>query len=131
MTDGASAESLLGHILTKQEGERLIENPSEFARFGRLLGSRVNVEAIFADFKTQFYKLKFVSLKLAFEPRREFLAQVKKWFEYNLEGPVVIDLAVDPSIIGGAVIIANDHYKDFSIAKRFDFLLLASKRHQI
>ena len=136
----ANLATVFEQILTKDEGEKLIESltqkisssnfkfrasslSGELAALAPKLVRNVDPEVLLANLKSQFYQLPVVNLKLAFEPRRTFLKEIKAWFCKNLGEVVIIDLEVDPVIIGGAIIACNNHYCDFSVARRYAFLL--------
>lgn len=64
-----------------------------------------------------------VSLVLAFEPPTASLMAIAEWFVMNMGQQVLIDVRVDPSIIGGATIDYNGRHVDFSIKPTFDHIL--------
>lgn len=80
--------------------------------------SKTKSAQILTLFKNKFVSTTLISLKLAFKPSSEFLKTVKAWFEENAGIKVLLDLSVDPKIIGGAIIIANNHYRDYSVLSR-------------
>lgn len=57
----------------------------------------------------------FPKLTVAFKPSREFLDKITVWFEKNVGEKITVDLTIDPEIVGGAVILFNEHYRDYSI----------------
>ena len=140
-----SIQSVFDYILTRRDGEKLIDLlegmvfsgetkvdlsllSSELSVLSNLIDEDLDLEKLLEEFRNAFWKLEFVNLKLAYTPTRTFLSELKRWFEKNMNGPVIIDLEVDKSIIGGAVIVARDHWRDLSIAQRYAFLL-SPKRH--
>lgn len=98
--------ALLDRVITKQEGETILASGQYAAKTT-------------AAFKKQFYIQTFVSITIAFEPSRQFLSSVQRWFEANLGQRVILDLVIDEGIVGGAIIVCNDHYKDYSIVRDF------------
>ena len=70
---------------------------------------------------------KLISLTLAFEPSSDFLAYLKDWLWANYSKEAVLDLKIDPKICGGAIVVANDHWRDYSLAFEVDKLLKSLK----
>ena len=67
---------------------------------------------------TKLYKCRIVELTLAFKPDNNTIAYFSDWIKKNVGSDVVIDLQFNPSIVGGAQIIYNGMYKDYSIRKK-------------
>lgn len=98
-------------IVTKQEGEELIDRMEA--------GGKVSEEYI-EEFKRAFLKKTFVVLTLAFKPNAPFVTKLKSWFCQNMGEDVLLDLKIDEKIVGGVVLICNNHYKDYSLASTVD-----------
>jgi hypothetical protein len=62
--------------------------------------------------------LPIVKLVLAFEPSEQVIANISHWCRMNLERQVVIDLSIDRSILGGAVIIYRGKFYDLTLRKK-------------
>lgn len=85
----------------------------------------VNTNSV-ADLKSFIEKLQekistmsIVSLTLAFEPTEQTMQVLSDWFLLNKK-QILLEVKVDPSIIGGAIIAFQGKYKDFSIKPKFD-----------
>lgn len=65
-----------------------------------------------------------ISLTLAFEPTEQTTQVLSDWFLLNKK-QVLLDIKVDPSIIGGAIIAFQGKYKDFSIKPQFEQIISA------
>lgn len=98
----------ISKLITKQEGQDLI--------FAMEANVKAYGQVYIDDFKREFLKSNFVTLTLAFEPGREFLLKVKKFFEENMGEGVILDLIVNEKIVGGASLICNNHYRDYTLA---------------
>jgi len=61
-----------------------------------------------------------IMLHFAFNPKEEILRSVLNWFLENLKKEVVLDIEVDQNLIGGAVVVYNGIYKDYSLRKKFE-----------
>lgn len=57
-----------------------------------------------------------VTLTLAFEPDFDFVRKLNEYFSQNMGHRVTLDLKVDKKIVGGAIVIANNHWRDYSVA---------------
>lgn len=62
-------------------------------------------------------KSKEVNLTIAFEPSEEIITKLSTWFVVNLKKAVILDITVDPTLIGGIIIGYNGFYKDISLKK--------------
>lgn len=100
-------QAIFQGIITKQEGEAQMEE-ADWSREAR----------------RAFWQQKFVSLTLAFEPRRQFLLEVKRFLEKNLGEAVIIDLSVDEQITAGAMIVCNNHYKNYALTQKMRAIAL-------
>lgn len=107
-----SPNDVVSELLTKQEGEDLIR---------RIESGKEDVGLSWLDdFRRLFAKANFVTLTVAFEPERDFLLKVKSFFEFNLGSFVIVDLKIDPALVGGATVICRNHFRDYSLATRVD-----------
>lgn len=59
-----------------------------------------------------------LNLVVAIEPTEKTLREISAWISQNNNVKVFLNLTVDPSIIGGAVIEYNGSYRDYSLKKR-------------
>lgn len=131
MTD---AEKLISVIETKRQGEDIIMaletiSSSKAAR-GYLdfevldlidsLGKSVNYSTLSTEFKKLFFKIQIVSLTLAFSPSKGLLSRLKTWFEENFDQRILLDIKVDPGVIGGIQIICNEHFRDYTIRRKLE-----------
>lgn len=75
------------------------------------------------DAKESLRRAKIISLTLAFEPREETVEKLSLWVSKNIGDGVLIDIAKSESVVGGAIIIFQGNYRDFSLKKKIrDFL---------
>ena len=64
-----------------------------------------------------------MKLKIAFSPSSEFLEEINQWFEKELSVKVILDLTINPKIVGGAIIEYQGNWRDFSLRKKIDNLI--------
>lgn len=69
------------------------------------------------DYLEDFDRLR---LTLAFSASREFLKKIKTDLEEEINSEFIIDLTVDPKIIGGAKLEYQGRYLDFSLETQLD-----------
>ena len=109
-------QKLFKQIKTRQQGEEVLRGlgPSSRAgeEFGRLLSGA-----------------RSVGLTLAFYPSEAVLSKIIDWFEDNLSERPIIDLSVDPDIVGGAKVLCNEHFKDYSLRSIIEKMGLIGDPH--
>lgn len=59
-----------------------------------------------------------VTITLAFAPTQEVITVISGWFSVHAKKAMILDIAVDKSLIGGVIIGFNGMYKDFSLKKK-------------
>jgi len=74
----------------------------------------------FDNFKEFLLKIPIVKLEIAFEPRESFILEINEWFKKNLGKKVILDLFVNPKIVGGAKIEYQGKWKDYSLSKKIE-----------
>lgn len=82
--------------------------------------SEDEIKQILGSLKAATLKLPIVKLTLAFEPTEAMLEEIGSWFWENTGKHILLDVAVDGSIVGGAIIEYNGVYKDFSVKTRLE-----------
>ncbi|MBA3724697.1 MAG: hypothetical protein H0W89_07510 [Candidatus Levybacteria bacterium] len=70
------------------------------------------------DLKDKLRTLRVVQLTLAFQPNEEAIAIFSDWVKKNITVDTIIDLQFDKTIVGGALLIADGQYKDYSVRKK-------------
>jgi len=135
-------DSILSQLKTKDQADHLVEelNNLKFQEFKPDLKSReeqiknelgasyaselisiVNNQNIsdFAkfidDLISQIKQKKEISLVIAFEPRVKTIDHIYTWVSQNISKDILIDIQVDPSIVGGAQITFEGKYGDYSL----------------
>jgi hypothetical protein len=65
----------------------------------------------------QLHACKSIQLTIAFQPDEQTITYFSDWIKKNIRNDLIIDLQYDKSIVGGALIIADGAYKDYSVRK--------------
>lgn len=61
-----------------------------------------------------------LTLRLSFDPNTQTVSKIHNWLALNLKKGVLLDIAVDETLMGGAIIEYNGRYKNYSLKKRFE-----------
>lgn len=75
------------------------------------------LKEFFIFLKEYIENLPVATVYIAFTPHKETVETLSEWFFVSLKRHVLLDLHVDKSIIGGAVVSFKGLYKDFSLRK--------------
>lgn len=94
-----------------RENNVAIDNPSSLKDF-------------FLKLQTTIAQLPVFSLTIAFEPSEATLQAISSWFLLNLKKQMLFEFTVDSSLIGGAVINYNGKFKDYSVKKPVEQLVI-------
>jgi hypothetical protein len=70
------------------------------------------------ELKTKLRTMRIVQLTLAFQPDEEAIKLFSEWVKKNISPTALIDLQFDKTIVGGALIISDGQYKDYSVRKQ-------------
>jgi len=73
--------------------------------------------------KKHLLSLPEIRLEIAFSPSSEFLKKIDLWFKEELGRKIILDLTVNPKIVGGAIIEYQGNWRDYSLAKEIDELI--------
>ncbi len=79
--------------------------------------SRDSACELLNDLKEDLTKTPKLLMTLAFKPDAKFTNQLFLWVKTTVGPSYLLELAYDPDIIGGSVIVYNGLYKDFSLKK--------------
>ena len=64
--------------------------------------------------------LKEINITLAFDPTERIIDNIYAWVAKNVGQDVIISLAIEPRILGGAVLSYKGLYFDYSLSKKLD-----------
>ncbi len=99
-------------------------------RSGKLadfLSKKENKRLALEELEKELKSVSVFGLRVAFSPPEKSIDKFKNWIERELKRPVVLDLTVDPGIIGGAVVEFDGKWGDFSLSKKMKELNLSFK----
>ncbi len=101
-----------------QEFFNLVEKLKTEASFPATAGEQ---SALLRSIEEYLKTLPSVHLTIAFHPSREFLKHLASFFN-NLEKKVLLDVYVNPQIVGGVVFEYLGNYRDYSLSRELDSL---------
>ncbi len=70
--------------------------------------------------KKYLLSLPEVKLEIAFSPSDDFLKKIGLWFKEALGQKIILDLTVNPKIVGGAIIEYQGNWRNYSLAREID-----------
>jgi F0F1-type ATP synthase delta subunit len=65
--------------------------------------------------KEALKKLRVISITIAFDASEETLIKLSSWLKKNLGEGAVLDINKDEGIVGGAIIVSQGNWRDFSL----------------
>lgn len=111
----AELQEILEKIIPYEQKEKLLL----FAhKYGASLSEMKSFENFLVQMQQAIQHLPEVSITLACKPTQQILESIISWFCTQTKQPVLLDVRVDASLIGGAVIGYKGKYQDFSIKKK-------------
>ncbi len=90
----------------------------------------IGAEEYLRGLKERLTKLKTIKLTLAFEPSEVGLDKIHEWIRRNVGEGIVFDISINPTLLGGAVIVSGGEYRDYSLRRKLAGTI-ETKREQI
>ena len=84
------------------------------------LKSAVTFQKFLEDLKGEIQSLPTATLTFAFQPRGETVKKIAAWTGTNLRKKVLVQIAVEPRIIGGLLVEFEGKYSDHSLRGKLD-----------
>jgi F0F1-type ATP synthase delta subunit len=113
---------LLSERLKNKIDEKLRKEIEKLEKERILSSSPEEQFSFFKELENFLLKIPKVKLEIAFEPSEEFISKVKEWFKEKIKKRVILDISVNPKIVGGAKIEFQGKWKDFSLEKEIEKL---------
>jgi len=95
----------------------------ELEKNGIILTSANQQFSFFDELKKYLAKIPHLKLEIAFSPSQSFLLRIKKWFKEKNHQEVILDVTINPNVVGGAIIEYQGYFRDFSLAKEINKLI--------
>jgi len=81
------------------------------------LGNKSEVQKLFASLSDLLKSANVTIITLAFSPSESFINRLYVWFKTNLGGEQLLDVQVEPSVVGGLALIKEGHYVNLTLDK--------------
>ena len=114
---------ILDQVTTKPELDALV-GEIDIYRDNMYRSGKEPVREVLVKYKDELDKLRqaaldlpVVRLTLALTPPGNWILEIRNWVIKALGKPVVLDMAVDKSILGGAIVENAGKYGDYSLRK--------------
>lgn len=120
-TTGDSFEKKIISVFSEEQGQTLL-NIVEQEKIS--LNNPLSISKFLDNLLRGLKVIPVVQLRLAILPTKDILEKISDWLIENLGGKCVIDVTVDPKILGGIVLESGGLYRDYSLAKRVDAMLV-------
>jgi F0F1-type ATP synthase delta subunit len=79
---------------------------------------KAGVQKFFVKLQEDLSTMPVVKLTLAVKPKAELITLIHTWFYHTYHKIVLLDITVDPDIMGGSIVSAGGKYYNGSIGKR-------------
>ena len=114
------ADSLAGEI-TKLLGVTISEAILESAGQNEVsIDNSVHLSEFLRALQTYVTTLPVIELTLAVDPTRTLIESLVSWSRENVSPTAIINVTVTPTVLGGAIIVYNGKYKDFSVSRTLE-----------
>lgn len=87
----------------------------------------LSFQKFLSNLKAKVEQMPTVTITLAFEPKPSTIANISDWFLLNTKKGLLLDIVVDKNLIGGATVVSQGIYKDFSVKKMLEEKIAAGK----
>lgn len=82
--------------------------------------SRLSIKEFIDKIQSKVQSMQVMSMVFAFEPTNKTLQTLSRWFILNTNKQVLFDIKVDKSLLGGAAILSNGKFLDYSVRPLFE-----------
>ncbi len=80
--------------------------------------NKKEVQAFLAKLQEELSRLPVVHIILSISPKEQQVEIIHNWFYQNFQKTVLLDISIDPTIIGGGVISFNGRANDYSLRNK-------------
>lgn len=88
-----------------------------FSKNNLNINDKDTVAGFFTTLKELIKKLKIIKLVLAFDPSYKTIERLHNFVKDTLGIGYIFDIEISPEVLGGAIVIFNGKYADFSLKK--------------
>lgn len=109
-----SIETILGKTLAYSKVQLLKQLAKEYKIN---MEDKIQLQELIKQFDTKVMSLPVVQLTVAIDPKIELIDAIHHWFYQVFKQPVLLDIAVNSTLIGGSEIRFNGRMADYSLRK--------------
>jgi F0F1-type ATP synthase delta subunit len=84
------------------------------------MDNKAGVQQFFVKLQDDLTAMPVVKLTLAVKPKAELINTIHEWFYRTYHKIVLLDITVNPDIMGGSIVSVGGKYYDGSIVKRMN-----------
>ncbi len=92
------------------------------------INDRDEVSDFFENLKELLKKFKVIKLVLAFNPTLRTIENIHNFVRETIGIGYILDIEVSESILGGAIVIFNGKYSDFTLKKSLENTFISKKK---
>lgn len=81
--------------------------------------SGLSKEEFLKKLEEELKKIKLLQLTISFEPTEGNIERIHNWILNNAGKNLILEVHTNPSLIGGAVVVHEGEYRDYSLRKKF------------
>lgn len=115
-----SEKVLLEKALTSISEETAKKITEIFEKFNLDMADKTLIRDFLDTLKGLIKKFKVIKLILAFDPTRKTIENIHEAVSESIGIGYILDVEIDESVLGGAVVIFNGKYKDFTLRKSLE-----------
>ncbi|MBI2049300.1 hypothetical protein HYT32_00055 [Candidatus Roizmanbacteria bacterium] len=75
-------------------------------------------------------RFRIIKITLAFDPSNQTIENIHSWISSRLGQGYILDIQTSPEVLGGAIIVFNGEYRDFTIKKNIE-AIFTSRKEQV
>jgi len=91
-----------------------------FSKNNLNINDKDTVVNFFNTLKELLKRLKVIKLVLAFDPTRKTIENIHNFVKDTVGAGYILDIEVSGEVLGGAIVIFNGKYNDFTLKKRVE-----------
>lgn len=108
---GEQFEIVMGSYLRQWVAEAIKKDLAE---------AHIEKEKYLKDMLEKLQRFKILSLTMAFEPAEKSIDSIFRFVRKNIGTDIILEFTYNPGMLGGAVLIYQGEYKDFSLIRVFE-----------
>jgi len=81
--------------------------------------SGISKEEYLKNLQVELKKLKVLQITISFEPTEGNIERIHNWILNNAGRNLILEVNRNPNIVGGAIVVYEGEYRDYSLRKKF------------